>query len=139
MQDEPSARQLVEAVQSFLQTVAMPNLEGHAAFHARVAANALGIVARELDIAPRAEPGERKRLAALTGLDEGANLEDMNRALCDIIRERRVSLDDPALIDHLRKSTLTKLAIDQPQYSGYKTAQATWAKDLSKDEPGSAD
>jgi len=38
--------ELVTAVRDFLEQRAMPELKGHTAFHARVAANALGIVAR---------------------------------------------------------------------------------------------
>jgi hypothetical protein len=49
MMDQPSALELVTAVKEFIEKHAMPQLTGHTAFHARVAANALGIVARELE------------------------------------------------------------------------------------------
>ena len=48
MQDKPSAEKLL-AARAFLNNTAMPQLSGHAAFHARVAGNVLDILARELN------------------------------------------------------------------------------------------
>ena len=42
MMDQPSTLELVRAVRDFIETRAMPELKGQTAFHARVAANALG-------------------------------------------------------------------------------------------------
>ena len=39
MQDQPSAIEILAAVADFLRQHAMPQLQGHTAFHARVAAN----------------------------------------------------------------------------------------------------
>ncbi len=85
MMDQPSIRELVEAVREFLETRAMPELKGHTAFHARVAANALGIVARQLQSGAAADDEEKKRLATLLG-HEGT-LEELNRELCKRIRD----------------------------------------------------
>jgi len=63
MMDQPSILELVEAVGNFLSRQAMPELKGRTAFHARVAANALAIVARELRDAPRATEREKERPA----------------------------------------------------------------------------
>jgi len=46
----PTAGELLEAVREFLTGQVMPATTGQLAFHARVAANALGIVARELEL-----------------------------------------------------------------------------------------
>jgi aminoglycoside phosphotransferase (APT) family kinase protein len=46
----PTAGELLEAVREFLTGQVMPASTGQLAFHARVAANALGIVARELEL-----------------------------------------------------------------------------------------
>ena len=105
----------------------MPQLQGHAAFHARVAANALDIVKRELDVAPTANAEEASRLAALLGME--ASLEELNRELCRRIEAGEVGLDTPGLKDHLWRTTLTKLSIDQPNYSGYRRALDEEAKD----------
>ncbi|HKR68960.1 MAG TPA: phosphotransferase family protein [Streptosporangiaceae bacterium] len=48
----PTASELLDAVRSFLTDEVMPATGGQVAFHARVAANVLGIVARELELGP---------------------------------------------------------------------------------------
>ena len=120
MHDRPSAAQLVTAVRDFLERVAQPELRGHSAFHARVAANALAIVERELTLAADQDAAERERLRGLLGGD--GPLEAQNRALCDEIRAGRIGIDTPGLLEHLRTTTLAKLAVDQPGYSGYRRA-----------------
>lgn len=120
MHDQPTSAELVGAAEQFLRDVAMKQLEGHAAFHARVAANALAIVKRELELGPDQFAAEQKRLESLLG--QSGDLETLNRELCRRIRERAVDPDTPGLIDHLWATTLEKVAIDQPSYSGYKKA-----------------
>lgn len=120
MQDQPSAIELIDAVTEFIRNHAMPQLQGHAAFHALVAANALDIVRRELEIGPEANRQERERLIALLGRD--GTLAELNRALCQKIRTGQMGQETPGLVDHLWGVTLTKLAIDQPKYSGYRRA-----------------
>ena len=68
MMDQPSALELVTAVKEFIEKHAMPQLTGHTAFHARVAANALGIVARELEFGPKANQDELTRLETMLGI-----------------------------------------------------------------------
>lgn len=120
MYDQPSAAELVRAVRDFLEQHAMPALEGHAAFHARVAANALGIVERQLLQGPEQESAEQERLRGLLG-GEGT-LAEQNRELCRRIRSGEFDLETPGLLEHLRLTTLAKLAVDQPRYSGYRRA-----------------
>ena len=48
----PTASELLDAVRQFLTKQVMPATGGQLAFHARVAANVLGIVARELELGP---------------------------------------------------------------------------------------
>lgn len=124
MQDQPSATELLGAVISFIRERAMPELEGHTAFHARVAANALDIVKRQLEVAPEANTQEHERLVALLGQD--GDLEELNRLLCDKIASGDMGLETPGLADHLWATTLTKLAIDQPNYSGYRRGLEEW-------------
>jgi hypothetical protein len=118
--DRPSAAQLVAAARDFLERVALPELRGHSAFHARVAANALAIVERELALGAEQDAAERERLRALLGSD--GPLEAQNRELCRAIRAGAIGPDTPGLLEHLRATTLAKLAVDQPNYSGYKRA-----------------
>ena len=67
MQDRPSAIELLQAVRSFIQDQAIPQLEGRAAFHGRVAVNALSIVERGLELGPAQDAAELERLEALLG------------------------------------------------------------------------
>ena len=118
MMDQPSALELVKAVRDFIEQRAMPELKGHTAFHARVAANALSIVARELEHGGASAEAERTRLAALLGHD--GDLAALNRELCAAVREGRIGLDTPGFADHLAETTRDKVAIDQPNYGGLK-------------------
>jgi hypothetical protein len=118
MMDQPSALELVTAVREFIEKHAMPELQGRTAFHARVAANALAIVARELEQAAPANEDERRRLQIL--LKRDGTLDALNRELCRQIRSGQVAWNDPALAAHLTAATLAKVAIDQPNYSGYQ-------------------
>ena len=118
MMDQPSMRELVEAVRDFLEQKAMPELKGHTAFHARVAANALSIVVRELEQGPQSAKDERARLQKLLG--HSGTLEELNRELCTRIRDGAFTLDTPGLAEHLTITTREKVAIDQPNYSGLK-------------------
>jgi Domain of unknown function (DUF6285) len=118
--DRPSAAQLVAAVRDFLEKVAQPELRDHSAFCARVAANALAIVERELALGADQDAAERERLRALLGSD--GPLEAQNRELCRAIRAGEIALDAPGLLEHLRATTLAKLSVDQPGYSGYRRA-----------------
>jgi hypothetical protein len=117
MQDQPSTAELVGAVEDFLRNVAMKHLEGHAQFHARVSANALAIVKRELELGPGQAEDELARLRGLLGQD--GDLDALNRELCRRMREGEIALEDDA---HLWATTLEKVAIDQPRYSGYQRA-----------------
>src|SRR5258705_10228018 len=100
MQDRPSAAQLVAAARDFLERVALPELRGHSAFHARVAANALAIVERELALGAGQDAAERERLRALLGGD--GSLEAQNRELCRAIRAGEIGHGTPGLLEHLR-------------------------------------
>ena len=120
MYDQPSLVELVAVVREFLEQKALPALEGHTAFHARVAANALGIVERQLERGAAAEEAERARLEALLG--RTGTLDELNRELCRRIRAGEIGGDDGELMRHLRETTLAKLAVDQPRYSGYRKA-----------------
>lgn len=66
----PTASELLDAVRGYLTDQVMPGTSGQLAFHARVAANALAIVARELDLGPlpaandAADPDLADRVAA---------------------------------------------------------------------------
>ncbi|AMR76684.1 DUF6285 domain-containing protein [Cupriavidus nantongensis] len=118
MPDTPHAAELIDAVTAFLRDTAIPGLSGRAAFDARVAANVLDIVARELRLAPAAQAAEHERLRVLLGAD--GTLAELNRRLCEGIASGRLDATTPGLADHLWAVTLAKLAVDQPGYSSYR-------------------
>jgi len=120
VQDQPTASELLEAVRSFIEGQAIPRLEGRAAFHARIAVNALAIVERELELGPAQGAAELERLEHLLG--GGGSLEELNRELCRRIRAGEMGLATPGLAEHLRETTLAKLAVDQPRYAAYRRA-----------------
>lgn len=118
MQDPPSAAELLEAAAAFLREIAVPQLSGHASFHARVAANALDIVKRELELRPAAERDEHTRLSALLQAD--GTLGELNALLSRRIAAGEVGLQTPGVAEHLWATTLAKVAIDQPTYASYR-------------------
>jgi hypothetical protein len=126
MMDQPSMLELVTAVRDFIEQRAMPELRGHTAFHARVAANALGIVRRELETGGQSGEAEHARLTEL--LNQDGSLLELNRELCRRIREGSINLDTPGLSDHLTLTTRDKVAIDQPNYSGLRRLLADMPK-----------
>jgi Domain of unknown function (DUF6285) len=121
MHDGPSAKELIEAVKHFIDKSAAPQLTGHAAFHARVASNALATVLRELEIRPTAEAEEKVRLEKLLGTT-GESANQLNALLCEAIRSGRMNLSTEGLLAHLKSTTIAQLSVDQPGYSGLKTA-----------------
>jgi hypothetical protein len=121
MHDAPSAKELIEAVKAFIDKTAAPQLTGHAAFHARVASNALATVLRELEIRPAAEAAEKERLEALLATTEGT-IAELNQTLCDAIRNGEMDLSTQGLLPHLKSTTIAQLSVDQPGYSGLKSA-----------------
>lgn len=125
MHQRPDPRDLLAAVALFLREQAIPQLAGHAAYHARVAANMVDIVRRQLELAPAAEARELQRLRAL--LRQDGSLAELNALLCERIADGAIGLDTPGLAQHLWQTTLDKLAVDQPGYASYRRALAAEA------------
>lgn len=122
MMDKPTLAEIVLAVREFIENKAIPELKGHTAFHARVAANALMIAEREIATGATASAEEIVRLEALLG--RKGTLDELNRALCARISAGEIDLDTPGFAQHLKQTTIDKVGIDQPNYSGFKTAMA---------------
>lgn len=119
----PRLDELLLSVRDFLREDVMAETSGRTAFLARVAANSLDIVDREVRVGARLEALE---LEALRGLDLDvaldADLAELRWALVQALRDGRQALDDGALQSYLRSSTVNQLAIDQPRYSGLRVA-----------------
>jgi hypothetical protein len=122
MQDEPRPDEILTAVAAFLKGPAVRESGPHISFQLRVCANAVEIAQRCLTLGPPAEAEELARLRALL-LMEG-ELPTLNAELARRIRERTITLETPGLKEHLWATTMAKLAVDQPNYSGYRAALA---------------
>jgi len=106
--DLPTAAQLVEAVREWIESDLTDELGGRARFHARVAANMLAIVERELDLGSGHAEQHAARLQDLGVADE--------RELADRIRAGE--FDDRAgeLRAALRETVHDKLEVANPKY-----------------------
>jgi len=126
MNDRPTATELLAAVERFLEETAVPGLEGPARYHARVAANVVRIVARELATEDEHLAREWDGLAALLGSapeprpDERASLREAivarNEELVRHIREGDADAGPwrGDLIAHLSRVIADKLDVAQP-------------------------
>jgi Domain of unknown function (DUF6285) len=110
----PPAADLVDAVRELLEREVIGRLEGDLAFQCRVAANALGIVARELRLGGALDAAERQRLAALLGRE--GSLEELANELARRIRSGALAPDDPALLASLRASVADALRVNNPKW-----------------------
>jgi hypothetical protein len=99
-------------------------MEGFKGYNVRVAANALGIVARELEMgAGLAELDDQ--IAAALGLNAQAG--PISRQIALALRDGTLVADD-GLLKYLRKRSLLAIAIDNPKYSGLQQARARWGE-----------
>jgi hypothetical protein len=122
MQDEPRPDEILTRIAGFLKGPASRETGPHISFQLRVAANATEICQRQLTLSPKADAEELERLRAL--LHSDGDLMALNRELARRIRDGELTLESPGLADHLWATTLAKLAVDQPNYSGYRAALA---------------
>ena len=118
MQDQPTPVELINAVAEFLRADVAPQLSGHAAFKLRVGLNALDLVVRQLTHEASGDAAETQRLSKLLGTS--GSLEDLNRLLSARIAGGEMGFQTPGLTDHVWKTTMDKLAIDQPKYASYR-------------------
>jgi uncharacterized protein DUF6285 len=124
LDERPTAVELVAAVAGFLELEVQPALDGRLSFHTKVAVNALRIVERELTEGPAAASAELARLRELTGAD--GDLHTLNTVLAERIRTGELPVDDPDLRDHLVRSVLSRIAIDNPKYPSLREAEGYW-------------
>ena len=116
----PRIEELLASVRDFLRGDIMAETGGRTNFLARVAGNSLDIVRRDLLLGGKHRASEKMRLEALLGVDAG--LDELRRRLVSGLRDRSIPLDSPGLAEHLRATVVNQVAIDQPRYSGLRTA-----------------
>ncbi len=123
MQDQPTPSEVIGAVAVFLKTVVAAQTTGATSFQARVAANALEMMRRQLDLAPAEDAAELARLKVLLGTE--GSLVELNVELARRIEAGELDLTTPGLSDHLWATTMAKLAVDQPTYAAYRAELAS--------------
>ncbi|MCR3718585.1 MULTISPECIES: phosphotransferase family protein [Prauserella salsuginis group] len=96
----PTASELLEAVRDYL------GADGD--YHARVAANALGMVQRELAVGAAQQQRHDRRLAELGVAD--------SRALADALRRGDLDAGDESVLDVVRRDVADRLAVANPRY-----------------------
>jgi len=111
-----STPDLLAIVREFLESDILrdPQVNDEKRFNLRVAVNLLAVAERELRFGSAAGAAEESRLSGFVG-DEGS-LEEKNRRLARAIRDGAVSGDDPRLLDHLRRTTVDALRINNPKW-----------------------
>jgi hypothetical protein len=126
-----TATELLAAVGEFIEREAQPALEGRAAFEARIARNTLAMLRREQALAPALAALDAEASTWVGGESghRGESAEAVPVALARALRDGRQSADARTL-RYLRRRTLTRLAIDNPRYSGFSAAVERWPDDL---------
>jgi len=124
MQDRPSYDELLAAIEHFLDSEIVPNVPGSRGFHARVAANAIRIVRRELSSEEEQLAAEWSGLDAVLGPSERpssredlrAALRERNEALCALIRDGDADDGETArkVFAHVQGTVRDKLTVTDP-------------------------
>src|SRR5688500_3186666 len=108
MQDRPTYHELLSAIERFLDEEIVPNIPGSRGFHARVAANAVGTIRRELEAEDEQLTAEWAGLDRLLGPAECPSnraalreaIAARNAELCE--RIRRGDADDGGFGEKVR-------------------------------------
>ena len=127
MQDRPTSVELLEAAADFVDRELVPAIEGAKQFQARVVANVMRIVAREIQLEDPAVRREVKALAKLLGHDAPHlhSLDDLRKAATGLGAElstkiRAGDADAGAwrteVLAVVRQSVEDKLRVANPRY-----------------------
>ena len=124
MQDRPTYHELLAAIERFLDEEIVPNTPGSRGFHARVSANAIRTVRRELEEEDDHLAREWAGLDGLLGLAEPplgrAALREgtaaRNAELCARIRRGDADGGDfgEQVREHVRRSVRDKISVTNP-------------------------
>jgi len=107
--DLPSAADLLDAVREFLERDVVPATDGRLRFHARVAANVVSMVMRELELGPELAAAHAERLARLGVADDAALAQAIRSgALDDRLEEVEA---------FVRAGVVDKLRVANPEYT----------------------
>ncbi|HSL57621.1 MAG TPA: DUF6285 domain-containing protein [Acidimicrobiales bacterium] len=104
----PTAAELVAAVREFLEGDVMAATEGRVRFHARVAANVLAVVERELELGPDIAASHAADLERLGVASEAE--------LAAAVRDGRFEGREAELVEVLRRTTTGRLRVANPRH-----------------------
>ena len=110
----------LKEITTYIDEKIIPILNGYQRFYAFVAKNSLKIALRQIELIDNYDELEIIRLKKILNID--GDLEFLNTELCKRIKNKEINRNNPKLKDHLIRSTMAKLSIDQPNYSGYLKA-----------------
>ncbi|MEE3327535.1 MAG: DUF6285 domain-containing protein [Myxococcota bacterium] len=122
MNDRPTSHELLDAVETFLRQDIIPSVEGHLRYQARVAANVVAIVAREIDLEESHWDEEWKSLKRLLAQEmdppsgreaRQSELEKANQDLSTRIRAGEADEGEfrKEVVAHLEKTVQAKLEV----------------------------
>ena len=109
----PRTEELAESVRLWIDEI-RPTLDPRNAFLARVAANAMATIYRELTQGPAAEAAAVAGMAGVLGHD--GDFAALNSELCQRIRSGELTVESPGLLAALKVMARDQIAIDQPSY-----------------------
>lgn len=104
----PSTQELADAVEAFLRAEVVPATSSRQSFMARVAANVVAIIRRELELGPAHAAAHAARLEALGVRDDAE--------LCASIREGRLDGRWEEVVRLARADSVDKLRIANPRW-----------------------
>ncbi|EMS83420.1 DUF6285 domain-containing protein [Leptospira noguchii] len=128
MQDKPTSIDLIESIQDFLMKEILPQFKDKdlLSYKTLVSWNMLGVVSREIRFGEELLDRELGRLTKLLNKDftlpstlgEKKKLAyAWNVELRDKIRKEKLSLEDSAYWDHVKKTVMEKVEITNPRFS----------------------
>jgi hypothetical protein len=109
----PRTEELAESVRLWIDEI-RPTLDPRNAFLARVAANAMATIVRELTVGPAADAEAVTRMGEVLG--RTGTYGELNADLCARIRAGELTVESPGLLTALQVMAKNQLAIDQPSY-----------------------
>ena len=109
----PTTEELVQSVGQWIDQI-RPSLDPRNAFLARVAANAMATIRREITLGPATEADAIRLMGEVLGRS-GTHAE-LNEALCEAIRSGKMTVETPGLLAALTVIARDQIAIDQPSY-----------------------
>lgn len=125
MNDRPTAVELLRAVEHFLEEDVVSSLDGVKRYHARVAANVVAIVAREIETEDDHLRAEWESLSSLLGVapvlpeDRAARFAGLLERNEELSRRIRAGEADAGpwrrrVLTHLRETVAAKLEVAKP-------------------------